>query len=137
MQSAACQARAPAFMYAVIEALADGGVMMGLSRDIAYKLAAQTMKGSAEMALKTGKHPGELKDMVTSPGGTTIKGSMPWKKGLRAALMSAVEEATLQFEKTGGDEINLVGFLYECVNFGIEVMVWMIIIRVFLSYIPA
>ena len=93
---------APAFMYAVIEALADGGVMMGLSRDIAYKLAAQTMKGSAEMALKTGKHPGELKDMVTSPGGTTIKGMYALEKmGLRAALMSAVEEATLQSKKLG------------------------------------
>ena len=93
---------APAFMYAVLEALADGGVMMGLPRATAYKLAAQTMKGSAEMYLKTGKHPGELKDMVTSPGGTTIKGMYALEKmGLRAAVMSAVEEATLQSKKLG------------------------------------
>lgn len=93
---------APAFMYAVLEALADGGVMMGLPRNTAYKLAAQTMKGSAEMVLKTGKHPGELKDMVTSPGGTTIKGMYALEKmGLRAALMNAVEEATLQSKKLG------------------------------------
>ena len=93
---------APAFMYAVLEALADGGVMMGLPRNTAYKLAAQTMKGSAEMVLKTGKHPGELKDMVTSPGGTTINGMYALEKmGLRAALMNAVEEATLQSKKLG------------------------------------
>lgn len=93
---------APAFMYAVLEGLADGGVLMGLSRDVAYKLAAQTMKGAAEMVLKTHKHPGELKDMVTSPGGTTIKGMYALEKmGLRAAMMSAVEEATLQSKKLG------------------------------------
>lgn len=93
---------APAFMYMMIEALADGGVMMGLPRDTAYKLAAQTMKGAAQMVLETKKHPGELKDMVTSPGGTTIQGVYALEKmGLRAALMSAVEEATLQSKKLG------------------------------------
>ena len=93
---------APAFMYAVLEGLADGGVLMGLPRDVAYKLAAQTMKGAAEMVLKTHKHPGELKDMVTSPGGTTIKGMYALEKmGLRAAMMSAVEEAALQSKKLG------------------------------------
>ncbi len=93
---------APAFMYMMIEALADGGVMMGLARDTAYKLAAQTMKGAAQMVLETGKHPGELKDMVTSPGGTTIRGIYALEKmGLRAALMTAVEEATLQSKKLG------------------------------------
>jgi len=85
----------PAYIFLIIEALADGGVKMGLSRRIALKLAAQTALGAAKLVLETGKHPGELKDMVASPGGTTITALHELEKaGLRATLMRAVEVAT-------------------------------------------
>ena len=87
----------PAYVFIIIEALADGGVKMGLPRDIALKLAAQTVLGSAKMVIETGIHPGELKDMVASPGGTTITALHEIEKGkLRATLISAVEAATLK-----------------------------------------
>ena len=85
----------PAYGYLMIEALSDGGVAAGLPRDIATKLAAQTLFGSAKMVLETGMHPGALKDMVTSPGGTTIEGVHQLEiGGLRATLMNAVRAAT-------------------------------------------
>jgi pyrroline-5-carboxylate reductase len=85
----------PAFVAVMIEALADGGVRMGLPRDLATLLAAQTLLGSAKMLLETGLHPGQLKDMVASPAGTTIAGLHALERGgLRAALMDAVEAAT-------------------------------------------
>ena len=84
----------PAYVYLFIEALADGGVRAGLPRDKALRYAAQTVLGSAAMVLETGKHPGELKDMVTSPGGTTIAGISALENGaFRAAAMNAVEAA--------------------------------------------
>ncbi len=92
----------PAYVYLVIEALSDGGVAAGLPRDIATKLAAQTVLGSAKMVLETGAHPGALKDMVTSPGGTTIEGLHELEKGkLRGTLMSAVRAATEKARKLG------------------------------------
>ena len=85
----------PAYIFVIIEALADGGVKMGLSRKIALKLAAQTTLGAAKLILETGMHPGELKDMVASPGGTTITALHELEKaGLRATLIRAVEVAT-------------------------------------------
>lgn len=92
----------PAYIYMMIEGLSDGGVAAGLPRDIATKLAAQTVLGSAKMVLETGQHPGALKDMVTSPGGTTIEGLHELEKGkVRAALMNAVRAATEKSRKLG------------------------------------
>ena len=85
----------PAYVFIILEALADGGVKMGLPRDVAETLAAQTLMGSAKMFLETRMNPGQLKCMVTSPGGTTIAGIHELEKGsVRASLMNAVESAT-------------------------------------------
>ena len=92
----------PAFVYVMIEALSDAGVKMGLTRPVATALAAQTLRGAAEMVLATGEHPGVLKDRVTSPGGTTIAGLAALEAGgLRAALIAAVETATRRSAELG------------------------------------
>jgi pyrroline-5-carboxylate reductase len=92
----------PAYGFVMIEALADGGVKMGLPRPVAYELAAQTLLGAAKMCLESGRHPGQLKDMVTSPGGTTIAALHKMEAaGVRAALMDAVEAATRRSEELG------------------------------------
>ncbi|MDA1109431.1 MAG: pyrroline-5-carboxylate reductase [Nitrospinae bacterium] len=85
----------PAYIFMIIEALSDAGVKMGLSRDVANILTIQTVLGSAKLAWESKKHPGELKDMVTSPGGTTISGLHTLEAGgLRTTLMNAVQAAT-------------------------------------------
>jgi pyrroline-5-carboxylate reductase len=90
----------PAYVFTMIEALSDGGVRMGLPRPVATALAAQTVLGSAKMLIETGLHTGQLKDQVTSPGGTTIAGIHALERGgLRAALMNAVEAATLRSQE--------------------------------------
>ncbi len=85
----------PAYIFAIIEAFIDAGVRMGLSRDLARMLTLQTILGSVKLAMQTGEHPGCLKDMVTSPGGTTIAGlHVMARAGLHGTLMDAVEAAT-------------------------------------------
>jgi len=92
----------PGYVALIIEALADGGVKMGLDRSTALALASQTVLGAARLVRETGMHPGVLKDMVTSPGGTTIAGIAALEYGgLRAALIRAVEQAKLRSRELG------------------------------------
>lgn len=92
----------PAYVMLIIEALADGGVKVGLHRDTALLLAAQTVYGAAKLLLETGEHPGRLKDMVTSPGGTAIAGLHTLESGgLRRTLIDAVEAATRRAAELG------------------------------------
>ena len=92
----------PAYVMLMIEAMADGGVKMGLPRDVALLLSAQTLYGAAKLQLDTREHPGRLKDMVTSPAGTTIAGLHALESGkLRASLMDAVEAATRRSAELG------------------------------------
>lgn len=92
----------PAYVYTVIEALADGGVEQGLPRDIALVLAAQTVLGAARMVLESDEHPAVLRDRVCSPGGTTIAGVKALEEGgVRAALMDAVARAARRSKELG------------------------------------
>ncbi len=94
----------PAYIFLIIEALADAGVKVGLHRESALLLAAQTVLGSAKLLLETGEHPGKLKDMVTSPGGTAIAGLHTLEAGgLRTTLINAVETATARARQLGDD----------------------------------
>jgi pyrroline-5-carboxylate reductase len=92
----------PAYVFMFMEALADGGVQVGLSREVALKLAMQTVYGAARMALESNKHLGELRDEVTSPGGTTIAGIYAMEqKGFRGTVMGAVVSATRRSQELG------------------------------------
>jgi pyrroline-5-carboxylate reductase len=92
----------PAYVFLFIEALADGGVQVGLTREVALKLAMQTVYGAARMALESSKHLGELKDEVASPGGTTIAGIYAMEqKGFRGTVMDAVVSATRRSQELG------------------------------------
>ncbi|MCA9178386.1 MAG: pyrroline-5-carboxylate reductase [Planctomycetales bacterium] len=94
----------PAYVFVMLEALADGGVRMGLPRAVAQQLAAQTLMGAARLQLETGEHPAVLKDRVASPGGTTIAGLHVLEDhGVRGALISAVEAATRRAEELGDE----------------------------------
>ena len=97
----------PAYIFMLIESLSDAGVKMGLSREVANTLTIQTVLGSAKLARESGKHPGELKDMVTSPAGTTITGLHALEEGgLRTTIMNAVEDATLRSRDLGEIALN-------------------------------
>jgi pyrroline-5-carboxylate reductase len=90
----------PAFVFSMIEALADGGVLMGLPRDTALSLATQTVYGAASMLRETGKHPAELREAVTSPGGTTAEGLFTLESGgfrhlVSGAVRAAAEKSAL------------------------------------------
>lgn len=92
----------PAYIFLIIDALADAGVKVGLPRDISMTLSVQTVLGAAQLASESGEHPGKLKDMVTSPGGTTIAGLHALEKGtLKAVLMNAVEAAAKRSRELG------------------------------------
>ncbi len=92
----------PAYMFMVLDALADGGVLMGLPRELSLKLAAQTMLGSAKTYLETGRHPDELKDSVCSPGGTTIEGVKVLEEcNLRSAIINAVAASANKSKEMG------------------------------------
>lgn len=92
----------PAYVYLMIEALVDGGVKVGLPRELAHQLAAQTVLGAAQMVIQTGRHPAELKDMVATPSGTTITALAALEQaGFRAALIDAVERAAIRSAELG------------------------------------
>ena len=94
----------PAYVFLILEALGDAGVRMGLPRDAAYQLAFQTVYGASKLAIESGRHPAELKDQVTSPGGTTIAGLQKLEDaGVRSALYAAVEAATARSRELRGD----------------------------------
>ncbi len=103
-QVTALTSSSPAYIFMMIEAMADGAVSQGIPRNLAYKLAAQAVLGSAKMVLETGMHPGQLKDQVCSPGGTTIKAVEALEKsGFRYSIINAMNECTAKAMEIGCD----------------------------------
>lgn len=101
-QVTALTGSSPAYVFMFIEAMADAAVLSGIPRHLAYRLASQAVSGSAELVLKTGKHPGELKDMVCSPAGTTIEAVAELEKnGFRHAVISAMNACTAKAIEIG------------------------------------
>ena len=99
----ALSASGPAYVFLFIEALIDAGVYLGLARDVSWRLALQTVLGSTQLVRETGIHPAELKDMVASPGGTTIEALRALEDGgFRAAVLSAVNAAYEKSRTLGG-----------------------------------
>ncbi len=93
----------PGYFLLILESMIDAGVLMGIPRPVARELVVQTALGTAKMVQETGKHPGELKDLITSPGGTTIRGlAIMEENGVRGTLMRAVEAATLRSRELAG-----------------------------------
>ncbi len=100
----ALSASGPAYVFMILEAMIDAGVYVGLPRDVARRMALQTVKGSTELVAQTGRHPAELKDMVTSPGGTTAEGLQALERaGVPAAVVDAVNAAYLKSIRLGQD----------------------------------
>ena len=100
----ALSASGPAYVFMILEAMIDAGVYVGLPRDVARRLVLQTVKGSTELVAQTGRHPAELKDMVTSPGGTTAEGLQALERaGVPAAVVDAVNAAYLKSVRLGQD----------------------------------
>lgn len=100
--ASAVGASSPAFSYMFMESLADGAVLKGLDRKRAYKYAAQAVLGAAKMVLESGEHPGQLKDRVCSPGGTTIEGVLVLEEqGMRSAVINAMDKTTTKASKLG------------------------------------
>ncbi len=96
----------PAYVYMLIEAMADAAVQSGINRNLSYRLAAQAVLGSARMVLETGKHPGDLKDMVCSPKGTTIEAVAALeRKGFRDAVITAMNECTRRAREIGRETV--------------------------------
>ena len=99
----ALSASGPAYVFLFIESLIDAGVYLGMSRDMARKLALQTVLGSAKLVQDSGRHPAELKDMVTSPGGTTAEALLSFERGgFRASVLQAVIAAFEKSKAPGG-----------------------------------
>ncbi|CAG8675059.1 560_t:CDS:2 [Acaulospora morrowiae] len=115
----------PAFACVILEAMADGGVMMGLPRDVSFELSAQALQGAAKMVLQTGKHPSEIKDSVTTPAGCTIAGLLTMEDGkIRSTLARTIQEATYVYGKS---DRNTSRYLKRAIYDQVRCYVWKVV----------